>query len=86
MEQFVLVPASVYNKGLITQSVKKQEIPKSQPSENSTYQIDSLQKEINKKFFSNLHSLKDKILTCPRIWLSISKTLILDDVETGTFL
>ena len=49
MEQFVLVSASVYNKSLITQSVTKQELPKYQPSQNPTYQVDSLQKEINKK-------------------------------------
>ena len=28
MEQFVLVPASVYNKSVTTQSVTKQELPK----------------------------------------------------------
>ena len=28
MVQFVLVPASVYNKSLITQSIEKQELPK----------------------------------------------------------
>ena len=42
MEQFVLVPASVYNKSLIAQSVTKQELPKYQPSQNPAYQIDSL--------------------------------------------
>ena len=40
MDQFVLVPASVYNKGLIIQSVTKRELPKYQPSQNPTYQID----------------------------------------------
>ena len=48
MEQFVLVPASVYNKSLITQSVTKQELPKYPPSENLRYQVDSLKKEKNK--------------------------------------
>ena len=48
MEQFVLVPASVYNKSLITQSVTKQELPKFKPSQNPTNQVDSLKKEINK--------------------------------------
>ena len=52
MEQFVLVPASVYNKSLITQSVAKQKLPKYQPSQNPTYHIDSLKKEINKNLFS----------------------------------
>ena len=82
MEQFVLVPASVYNESLITQSVTKQELPKYQPSQNPTYQVHSLKKAINKKLLSNA----DKILSCPRIRLSNSQTLILDGVETGIFL
>ena len=86
MDQFVLVPASVYNESLITQSVTKQKLPKYQPSQNPTYQIDSLKKEINKKLFSKADSLADKILSCPRIKLSNSQTLILDGVETGIFL
>ena len=86
MDQLVLVPASVYNKSLITQSVTKQELPKYQPSQNPTYQIDSLKKEINKKLFSKADSLIDKILSSPRIKLSNSQTSILDGVETGFFL
>ena len=86
MDQFVLVPASVYNKRMITQSVTQQDLPKYQPSQNPTYQIDSLEKEINKKLFSKADSLVDKVLSCPRIKLSISQTLILDGVETGFFL
>ena len=86
MDHFVLVPASVYNKSLITQSVTKQELPKYQPSQNPTYQIDSFKKEINKRLFSKAESLVDKILSCPRIKLSNSQTLILDGVETGIFL
>ena len=62
MEQFVLVPASVY-KSLITQSVTKQELPKYQPSQNPRYQSDTLKKEINKKTFSKADSLVDKILS-----------------------
>ena len=86
MEQFVLVPASVYNKSLITQSVIKQDLPKYQPSQYPTYQIDSLKKEINKKLFSKADSLVDKILSCSCIKLSNSQTLFLDGVETGIFL
>ena len=89
MDQFVLVLASVYNKSLITQSVTKhtkQEFPKYQPSQNPTYPIDSLKKEVNKKLFSEADSLVDKILSCPRIKFSNSQTLILDGVETGIFL
>ena len=86
MDQFVLVPDTVYNKSLITQSVTKQDFPKYQPSQNHTYQIDSLKKEINKKLFSKADSLVDKILSCSRIKLSNSKTLILGGVETRIFL
>ena len=86
MDQFAFVPASVYNKTLITQSVTKQELPKYQLSQNPAYQIDSLTKEINKNLFSKADSLVDKILSCLRIKLSNSQTLILDGVETGIFL
>ena len=86
MEQFFLVPASLYNKSLIAQSVTKQELPKYQPSQNPTYHIDSLKREINKKLFSKADSLVDKVLSRPRIKFSNSQTLILDGVETGIFL
>ena len=86
MEQFVLVPASVYNKSLITHSVTKQKLPKYQPSQNPTYQVDSLKTEINKRLISKADSLVDKILSCPRIKVSSSQTLILDGVEIGIFL
>ena len=86
MDQFVLVPASVYYKILITQSVTKQELPNCQPSQNLTYQIDSLKKEINKNLFSKADCLLDRILSCPRIKLSNSQNLVLDGVETGLFL
>ena len=76
----------MYSKSLITQSVTKQELPKYQPSQNPTYQVDSLKKETNKKVFFKADSLVDKILSCPRIKLSNSQTLILDGVETGIFL
>ena len=81
MEQFVLVRASVYNKSLITQSITKQQHPKHQPSQNPSYQVDSLKKEINKKS-SKADSLVDKILPCPRIKLSNSEILTLDGVES----
>ena len=86
MEQFALVPASVYNKSLNTQSVTKQELPKYQHLQNPTYQVDSLKKEINKGLFPKADSLVDKSLSCPRVKLSNSQTLFLDGVETGIFL
>ena len=84
MEQFVLVPASVYNKSV--QSVTKQELPKYKTEQPPTYQTDSLKKEINKKLFCKADSLEDKILSCPRIKLSNSQTLILDGVDTGVLI
>ena len=86
MDQFLLVPASVYNKSLITQSVTKPELPKNQPSQNSAYQIDSHKKEINKNLFSKADPLVDNFLSCPRIKLSNSQILIFDGVETGFLL
>ena len=86
MEQFVLVPASLCNKKLISQPVTKQEVPKYQHSQNLTYQIDSLNKEINKKLFSEGDTLVGRILCCPRIRLSNSQALFLESVETGILL
>ena len=83
MEQLVLV--SVFNKNLKTQSVKKQEHPKYQPSQDPRYQIDSLDKEIN-NFFFKADFLVDKTFSYPRIKLSNSRTLILDSLKTGLFL
>ena len=81
MEQFVLVRVSLCNKSLISLLVTKPDFPKYEPSQNPTYQIDSLKKEINRKFFSKAGSLIDKILSCPRITLSNSQTLLLDGVS-----
>ena len=86
MEQFVLVPVSVYNKCLNSQLVTKQELPKYQLSQNSKFRIVSLKKEINKNLFSKADTFVHKILSCLRIKLSNSQTLILDVVETGIFL
>ena len=86
MKQFAPVTASVYYKSLNTQSPTKQELSKYQLSQNLTYQIDSLKKEINKKLFAKVDPLVVKILACPLIKLSNSQTLILDGVETGVIL
>ena len=79
MEQLVLVPASVYNKSVTTQSVTKQELPKYKAEQPPVYQIDSLKRDINKKHFGKADSLLDKILSCSRIKLSNSQTIILED-------
>ena len=83
MEQFVLVPASVYNKSVTTQSVTEQELPKYKAEQPSTYQNDSLKRDINKKLFGKADTQIDKILSCSRIKLSNSLTIISDGVDTG---
>ena len=85
MEQFVFVPASVYNQSVTTQSVTKQEFSKYKAEQPPTYQGDSLKRDINKKLFGKADTLMDKILSCSRIKLSISQTIIFDDVDTGVF-
>ena len=84
MERFDLVPASVYNKSVTTQSVTKQELPKYKAEQPPTYQIDSL--NLNKKLFGKADTLIDKILSCSRIKLSTSQTIILDGVDTGVLI
>ena len=86
MEQFVLVPASVYNKSVTAQSFTKQELPKYKAEQPPTYQIDSLKRDINKKLFGKADTLIDKILSCSRIKLSNSQTVILDGVDTGVLI
>ena len=84
MEQFVLVPASVYNKSVTTQSVTKHELPKYEAEQPPTYQIDPL--NLNKNLFGKADPLNDKILPCSRIKLSISQTVFLDGVYTGVLI
>ena len=83
MDQFVLVPAFVYNKSVTTQSVTKQERPNYIAEQPPTYQIESLKKDINKKLFGKADTLVDKILSCSRIKLPNSQTILLDGVDTG---
>ena len=84
MEEFVLVPASVYNKSVTAKSVTKQELPKYKYEQTPTYQIESL--NLNKKSFRKADHLIDKILSCSRIKLSNSQTIILDGVDTGVLI
>ena len=84
MEQFVLVPASVYNKSVYTQFVTKQKLPKYKAEQPPTYQIDSL--NLNKKLFGKADPLIDKILSCSCIKLSNSQAKFLDGVDTGVLI
>ena len=86
MEQFVLVPASVYKKSETTQSVTKQELSKNKTEQLSTYRIDSLKKDIIKKLFGKTDTLIDKILSCYRIKLSNLQTKTLEGVDTGVLI
>ena len=86
MEQFVLIPASVYNKSVTTHTVTKQELPKYKAELPPTYQIDSLKRDLNKKLFGKADTLTDKILSGSRIKLSNSQTIILDGVDTGVLI
>ena len=86
MEQSVLVPASVYNKRVTAQSLAKQDFPKYKTEQPPTYQIDSLKRDINKKLFGKADPLIDKTLSCSRIRLSNSQTIILDGVDTGVLI
>ena len=86
MQQFFLVPASVYNKSVATQSVTKQELPKYKAEQRATYQIDSPKRDINKKLFGKADTLIDKILSCSRIKFSQSQTIVLDGADTGVLI
>ena len=52
----------------------------------STYQIDSLEKEINKKLFDKADSLVERFFYDHRIKLANSQSINLDDVKTGVLL
>ena len=84
MEQFFLVTASVYNKSVTAQSVTKQELPKYKAEQPPTYQIDCL--NLNKKSFGKTDTQIDKILSCSRIKLSNSQTVVLHGVDTGVLI
>ena len=83
MERFVVVPASVYYKSVTTQSVTKQELLNYKAEQPPTYQIDSLEKDINMKLFGKTDTLRDKTLSCSRINHSKTQTIILDGADTG---
>ena len=69
-----------------TEAVTEQELPKYQVERNPTHEIDSTQKELNKKLFDKPDTLVDKNLSCPRIKFSNSWTLNLDCVEIRVLL
>ena len=88
MEQFILVPAPVYNRnGTFNHyAVTKQQLPKYQADQNPTHQNDSLKKETNRRLFAKGDALVDIIWFCPGKKLSNSRTLKLDVVESEVLL
>ena len=86
MEQFVLVPLSVYNSSNSPTIVTKQELPKYKPEQTPTYHKDTLKKKINQQLSASASPLVNKILESLRIKLSNSNTFILDGIETGVLL
>ena len=86
MEQFVLVPISVYNSSNSPNIVTKKELTKKKPEQTPTYHKDTLKKEINQQLSTSASPLVNKVLESPRIKLSNSSTLILDGIETGVLL
>ena len=86
MEQFVLVPLSVYNSSNNPTIVTKQELPKYKPEQTPTYHKVTLRKEINQQLSTSASPLVNKVLGSSRMKLSNSNTLILDGIETGVLL
>ena len=86
MEQFVLVPLSVYNSSNSPTIVTKQELPKYKPEQTPTYHKDTIKKEINQQLSTGPSPLVNKTLESPRIELSNSNTLILDGIEPRVLL
>ena len=62
------------------------DLPKNQPQQTPTSQVDSLKKDFNKKLFAKAFSLVDKLSASPRTKLSLSNTIVLDDTDTGVLL
>ena len=86
MEQFVLVPLSVYNSRTNPTSVTKQVLPKYKPNQTPTCQKDRLKKELNQHLSTIASPRVNKCLESPRIRLSNSNTLILDGIDSGVLL
>ena len=86
MEQFVLVPLSVYNSSNNPTIVTKPEPPKYKPEQNPTYQKNTIKKEINQHLTTSATPPLNKVLESPHIKLWNSNTLILDGTESGVLL
>ena len=83
MDQFVLLPLSVYNSNKNSTIVTKQDLPKCKPEQTPTYHKDTLKKEIIQQLSTSASLPVSKIIESPRIKLSNFNTLILNGTETG---
>ena len=86
VEQFVLVPPSVYNSSNSQTFVTKQELPEYKPEQPPTYHKDSLKEEINQHLTTSAFPLVNQYLESSCIKLSNSNTLIPEGIETGVLL
>ena len=86
MEQFVLVPLSVFNSSNNPTIVTKKELPKYEPEQFPTYRKDTLKKGINQQLRTSASLPVNKVLESQRIKLANSNTLIVDGRETGVLL
>ena len=86
MEQFDLVPLSVYNSSTNPSIVTKEEPHKFKPDQNPTYHKGTTRKKITQQLTRTATSVLNKILESPRVKLSNLKTLILDGIETSVLL
>ena len=83
MEQFGLVPLSVYNCSNNPTIVTKQELPKNKTEHTPTYDKDTFKKEVRQQLNTSASPLINRILASPYIKLSNSNSLIIDRIETG---
>ena len=86
MEQFAILPFSVYNSCNNPTNATKQELPKYKPEQTLRFFKDTLKEEINQQLRTSASPLSNKILQSPRIKLSNSYTLVLDGTETDVLL
>ena len=86
LEQFVLVPLSVYKSSNNSTIVTKSELPKYKSDQTSTYHRDTLKKENNQQLSTSAYRLLNKTLESPRVKLSNSNTLIVHGIQTRVVL
>ena len=86
IEQFALVPLSVYNSSNNPTIITKQQLPRNKPEKTLTYHKDTLKKEINQQLSTSASPPVNKFLESARIKVSNSNILILDGIEIGVLL